>query len=111
MDGATRRCMRLLVMATTLGKLVLALTILSACSDEDLSSSSPTREDCEALRDRMVDLRLESVTADRAQHEANLKEALGSSFVDRCVGKMARTEVRCGLDAANGEALLACGGQ
>jgi hypothetical protein len=59
----------------------------------------------------MVALRLESVTSDRAQHEANLRAALGSSFVESCMEKMPPSEVRCGLDAANSEALVACSGQ
>lgn len=103
--------MRLLVGATPLRKLslVLVLVLAAACSGEDPSSSGPTRRDCAALRDRMVALRLASVTADRAQHEANLRAALGAEFVDGCVQAMPLDEVRCALDAADVEALLACG--
>jgi hypothetical protein len=100
--------MRIFIGSCTRRTLVLGLSVLWACSGGGDSSSAPTRADCEALRDRMVALRLESVTTDRAQHAANLTAALGSSFVDDCVANMTPSEVRCGRDAATGAALVTC---
>ena len=101
--------MRIFVGAKALRALSLGLLVLTACSGESGSASSPTRAECAALRDRMVALRLDAVTTDRAQHAANLEAALGAGFVDGCIETMARSEVRCGLEAASGEALSACG--
>lgn len=83
------------------------LAFLAGCAAGEGDDERPSRRDCEAYRDRIVELRLDGVTADRAQHEANLRAALGPAFVERCLAEPV-DKVRCGGKAADVESLTAC---
>lgn len=60
------------------------------------------------LRDHLVDVQLQSVTADREQHQAALKAALDVAFVGDCVERMDDEARDCRLAAHDAAALVAC---
>src|SRR5258706_11150322 len=68
-----------------------------------------SRRDCERLRDHVLSVRLESVTADVDQHRAALAATLGASYIDRCVTDVAPDELRCLMKAGDAAALASCG--
>lgn len=87
---------------------VVAALLASGCSEEHGSAGS--RERCEDLRDRLVDLRMASVTTDREAHRASLRASLdeGGAFVRRCVDELSSDQVTCGLAATDPAALGRC---
>lgn len=86
--------------------LVAAVLALGACTS---SSNEPvSRRDCVALRDHLVELRLEDATADREQHRAALVTSLGEAFVVKCQDSVSREQLRCSLSATSSQALSAC---
>ncbi len=84
----------------------VAAALLTGCAS-DSGRVSPT--DCARLRDHLVDLRMQSVTADHDQHRAALRAALGASFLTSCVELTTEVQLRCALRARDAEALGACG--
>lgn len=84
------------------------VALLGGCSAEDDPEARPSRAECEGYRDRIIALRLAEVTADRAQHEASLRRAFGTSFIERCMTSATRAEVRCAVDADDTKSLIAC---
>ena len=76
---------------------------------EDAPAAVTSRGDCERLRDRMVEIRMESVTLDRDRHRAALASSLGADFVRTCVATLPRRQVICGRTAKDAAALAACG--
>jgi hypothetical protein len=85
--------------------LLLVNTVLTACATE---SGGVSRRDCERLRDHVIDLRLQSVTADREQHRAALTTSLGDAFVTECASATSDMHLRCALAANDEESLAAC---
>lgn len=77
----------------------------AACSSD---SDDVSRRDCERLRDHLIEVRLEAVTADREQHRAALEAAVGSSFIDGCLEQMSPGHLRCSLAASDSSALAEC---
>lgn len=85
---------------------------LLGCGDAG-NDEARARANCEQLRERVVDLRMASVAADREQHRAAIRHALDLSsdspgFVARCVETMSAAQVACGIGARDAEALAAC---
>ncbi len=85
----------------------LVIAALAACGGEEAATTA-SRRSCEQLRDHSVELRLQSVTADRDQHKAALTERLAASFVDECLATASPAGVRCRLAAGTTDALAAC---
>lgn len=85
--------------------LFITLTSLLACSSDEHDGVS--RTDCEKLRDHVVDLRMETVTADHDQHRAALRSSLGD-FVTTCTDSTSPEQLRCSLAAADFASLAAC---
>jgi hypothetical protein len=83
--------------------LVMAAVGCTASSGESVS-----RRDCVALRDHLVELRLEATSTDRDQHRAAVQASLGEAFVGRCLDGVTREQLRCSLDAKSSQALSAC---
>lgn len=84
-----------------------AIAILTSC----FSESEPDvvgRQECERLRDHLVELRMNGVSADHEQHRNALRSALGDSFVIACVERTTPSHVRCALAATDSDTLLAC---
>lgn len=64
---------------------VLAVAIMAALACTACRSGADRRTQCAALRDHLIDLRLSSVPPSiAAEHRANLRKAMGDSFVDQC---------------------------
>lgn len=82
---------------------------VAACGvgDGDGATETP-REQCVRLRDHLVDVQLQSVTADREQHQAALRAALDVAFVADCVERMDDDARACRLAAHDAAALVAC---
>lgn len=78
---------------------------LTACSSD---SEAISRKDCERLREHLIDVRMQSVTADQDQHRVALRSALDESFITSCVESNGSTYLQCALAAADSDALLAC---
>lgn len=55
----------------------------------------------------MVDLRMETVTADHDQHRVAIRSSL-ASFVPTCIESATPEQVRCGLAAGDFRLLAAC---
>lgn len=85
---------------------LFAIAALVACGGE---AEEVTRRDCERLREHLIDMRMESVTADRDQHRAALEAVIGPSFIDGCREQISSVQLRCSLAAADTSALAACG--
>lgn len=90
---------------TILFLLSAALAALTSCSSD---SDGVSGEDCERLRSHLIDLRMESVTADRGQHRTALESALGPRFALACEQRMSMAELRCALAAKDAHELAAC---
>ena len=93
--------------ATRYALLLLATAALTSCSS-DTDAGRVGRDDCAQLRDHLVDLRMESVTADHDQHRAALRSSLGASFISSCLELTTEPQLRCALQAADAQALAAC---
>ena len=66
------------------------------------------RGDCERLRDRLVEIRLQGVSLDREVQRRAIAASLGEGFMHACVDTMSAREVACGRDARDAAALAAC---
>jgi hypothetical protein len=89
----------------------LLVGTLAACADEPATDDTPlgpSPRECAALRDRMIEVRLQGVTVDRAQHQAALETSLGASFLTACATTLNRAQVECGRTAEDAAALAAC---
>lgn len=85
--------------------IVSASLSLTACS----SDSEPiSRKDCERLREHLIDVRMQSVTADQDQHRIALRSSLDDSFITSCVETNSAAYLQCALAAVDSDALLAC---
>jgi hypothetical protein len=82
-----------------------SLAVITAC---DSDSDAVSRQDCERLRDHLIDVRMQSVTADQDQHRIALRSALDDSFITSCVESTDRSYLHCALAATSSDALLAC---
>lgn len=60
------------------------------------------------LRERLVDVQMQTVTTDREQHRAAFHAALGARFVTQCTDEMSDDERACALAAKDAAALVAC---
>lgn len=85
----------------------LVVVLMAAACSSDPSEPNPRRE-CERIRDHIIELRLQGVTADRDQHRAAFESAFGESFLVRCVEEASPARRRCVLDAKDPQALAAC---
>lgn len=83
--------------------------VVAACGAGDGDGATETpREQCLRLRDHLVDVQLQSVTADRDQHQAALRAALDVAFVADCVERMDDEARACRLAASDAASLVAC---
>lgn len=82
-----------------------ALASLTACWSESVEVS---RKDCERLRDHLVELRMQSVTADHDQHLIAIRSSLDEDFVTTCVDGARASYIECALAAADSDGLGAC---
>lgn len=84
-----------------------ALASLPSCWSES-DSDSVSRRDCERLREHLIDLRMQSVTSDHAQHRIAIASSLDESFLSSCVDGMTSSYVECAHAARDSDALAAC---
>jgi hypothetical protein len=89
-------------------RLCALLVALCACASESAEPAELTRKDCERLRDHLIELRMESVTADQEQHRMALRAAM-DGFVPRCQNETSTDQLQCGLLAKDSHALAGCG--
>ena len=85
---------------------LFACLFVAACSSG--RTSGPSTEDCEELRDHMVDVRLGANAPDVDQHRVAMAGALGTDFIDRCVSDRSEAYVSCALGASSSNELSAC---
>lgn len=83
--------------------LVALLTACGAASNDPVS-----RQDCERLRDHVVELRMQSVTADRGQHRTALRATLDDTFISSCVESTTADHLKCVLAAKDSDSLVSC---
>jgi hypothetical protein len=60
------------------------------------------------MRDHLVDLRLANVDADREEHRAVMRRALGSEFIDSCQRSMSDDQIACIVNADDSEEAAEC---
>jgi hypothetical protein len=82
---------------------VFALSI--ACGQD--APDRVTLDDCERLREHVVALRMETVTADHAQHRAAIHLSL-DPLVATCAESTTAEQLRCSLAAGDFRALANC---
>lgn len=68
--------------------------LLVACDEpaSDSEANDDLRQRCTEERARLVEKRLDRVTADRDQHRRAMTEALGERFIDSCVARRSQEE-------------------
>jgi hypothetical protein len=78
-----------------------------ASIDEDMVESPKRR--CAALRDHLIDLRVESANGvvDVKSHREALHQALGEDFVSRCSERPV-DEIKCAMAAKDTSSVAAC---
>lgn len=84
---------------------MLAVALTAACG-----SDAPERvghAECERLRSHLVELRMETVTADHEQHRTAIHTSL-DPFVTTCPDSITSEQLRCSLSAGDFRALAAC---
>ena len=85
---------------------VTAVFVLVACGGEEEDS---VVKRCQRVRDRIIDLRLESASkVDRSAHREAMREALGSEFINSCSQAMTAKQRQCVLDARDLASATAC---
>jgi len=77
------------------------------CGSETSSAADP-RKQCGQLREQLVGIQMQNVTADHEQHRAAFRAALGDRFLANCVDEMPADERDCALAAKDAAALVAC---
>lgn len=85
---------------------VCVLSVLVACGEAD--QGPPSDAECERLRTHLIDLRLQEVTSEAAQHRQALEQAIGASFVAACTRTIDRAQWECAMAASASSALAAC---
>lgn len=85
----------------------IALVAGMGCGSESSGAADPHRQ-CTQLREQLVGIQMQNVTADVDQHRAAYRAALGDSFITRCVDEMSAEDRECELTAKDAAALLAC---
>jgi hypothetical protein len=98
--------MRFIRLATSI-LITGVLVALLACSSGS-ESDAVSRQDCERLRAHLVELRMQSVTADHDQHRIAIRSSLDDSFISSCVENNAASALQCAMAAKDSDALLAC---
>ncbi len=88
---------------------VASVLLLGCAERSNEPAPSPTLDDrCGSLRDHLVALRLDGVTADRAKHERAHREALGAGFLEDCAKSRDDAQLSCALAATDSGAVSAC---
>lgn len=76
-----------------------AAVAASACTGQDSASDDDAHARCAQLRDHLVDLDVQYVTADRDAHRAAVAHALGDRYVEDCAAHRSPSVVTCELAA------------
>lgn len=90
---------------------ILFLGLLAGCGQDDEDEALARAQQCEKVRDHLVDLRLASATnlgTAIEQHRSALRQALGPQFVDGCTKSMSEAHVACVLAAQDSDAATDC---
>jgi hypothetical protein len=90
--------------------LAAGLALAAGCGAE-AEAERDARRECERLRDRVVELRSATVTADHAAHRAAMTAALDQGprpFIDDCTERWTDEQRACALAAADSAALADC---
>lgn len=76
---------------------------LLACSREP-----STEEQCERVRDRLIDLQLRRDDPDRDAHARVVRRAMGAELIATCARSSTETQRTCVLEAPDSKTALAC---
>ena len=77
------------------------------CGSETSSAADP-RQRCEQLREQLVSIQMQNVTADVEQHRASYRAAFDDRFLSHCIDEMPAEERDCAIAAKDAAALVAC---
>jgi hypothetical protein len=100
--------------AVRFGSVILALATaqLSCSSSETEPIEKATREQCVALREHQIDVRLSTVAgldaAGLAGQRIAMRNAAGDGALATCQRELNATQVACLIAAATGDAMDAC---
>jgi hypothetical protein len=89
---------------------ILFACVLSSCGGEEDEVEARAQQ-CEQVRDRLVDLRLsasQSSGKDYEQHRETMKQALGDGFLDACSKRISAGQAACVLEAKDSHAAAEC---
>lgn len=97
---------------------VLALvTTLVLCLAAAACGDKPSKKDCEALLDKVIDLEIaaagtdklpEDMKADLKKHREQLKDYLQEAFMKQCMDNTPAAVIKCGLAAGSMDEYAAC---
>jgi hypothetical protein len=86
---------------------LVSLLLVASCAASGDSRAS--RQQCEQLRDHLIDVKLAAATGvDKAGHREAMRSALGADYVARCAEAVTDGELECALKASDDDALQAC---
>lgn len=80
--------------------------VLAGCGDGE--QGPPDEAECARLRTHLIEVRMQDVTTEVAQHRQALEQALRDSFVPACTKGVARAQWDCAMAATSASSLAAC---
>ncbi len=90
---------------------ILVIGCFAACGGGEADEAAARAEQCQRMRDHLVELRLGSANnlgKDVAQHRAALTQALGTTFIESCTKDLSASQVACVLGARDSQAATEC---
>jgi hypothetical protein len=90
---------------------ILFACVLSSCGGGEEDEIEARAQQCEQVRDRLVDLRLSAshtLGKDYEQHRETMKQALGDGFLDSCARSISGGQATCVLEAKDSQAAAEC---
>jgi thiamine pyrophosphokinase len=90
---------------------IVLLLLFAGCGGGEEDDALARAQQCERLRDHLVDLRLSTATnlgKELEQHRAALTQALGPQFIETCTKSTSEAQVACVLAAQDSQAATDC---
>lgn len=92
--------------------IAITALLVAACNGDDESDKAGRTEQCERLRDHLIDVRLagsESLgTIELEKHRAILTTAMGAQFLETCSSTLSDQQIGCLLAAGKSDDLNGC---
>ncbi len=90
---------------------ILLVCALCSCGGGEEDEAKSRSQQCEQLRDHLVDLRLEIAKGsanELEQHRAAMKQVMGDQFIEACTTNTTDAQAACVLGAKDSQAAGEC---